>query len=221
MMFGVAISTHGRPSVRRQCLAEWARYTPDLLVVTNDVRGDGVAVTKNRGIAALMDAGCEHLLLCDDDIWPLGEKAWRLFAEDPLPHLMLCWGRRRLVRHTPRYSHWSHPRGVALYVHRDVVTKVGGMNTSLGRFGHEHVEWSRRIHNAGFTPEPFVSIRGHVEMWNCEDMGKPGETSADLAHRRRALTTVQKSDRDYGLAEKVMAELEGSTAFVPYRHAES
>lgn len=218
-MFGVAISTHRRPEMLAQALTGWAKFMPDVLVVNHDVEGEGVAATKNRGITALMDAGCDHLLLCDDDVWPLSEHAWSLFARDPISHLMLCWGKRRLIGAGDGHTYWSHPRGVALYSHRSVIERVGGMRTELGKFGHEHVEWSQRIHAAGLTPQPFVGIAGHTDFWHCEDMGRPGETSEQLGVRRRALTTVRKSDRDFAKAEQVMAEVAGRTDFVDYRHA--
>lgn len=169
-MIGVVISTHQRPRILAKALAGWAHHMPDLLVVTHDTNGDGVAATKNRGIAALMDAGCEHILLADDDVWPTSNK-WRLYAEDPEPHLMHCWGKRRLLADDGHYTTWSWPRGVLLYAHRTVIETVGGMRLDFGpRGGGEHAEWSHRIHNAGFTKHRYQDLTAaRTGVWHCED----------------------------------------------------
>lgn len=204
---GVAISTHKRPHVLAQALAGWARFMPDLLVVTHDVRGDGVAATKNRGIAALMDAGVEHLFLADDDVWPVVKKWWRPYASDPEPHLMHCWGKRRLLTDDGHYTTWSWPRGVLLYVHRSAVEKVGGMRLEFGRWGGEHSEWSRRIHNAGLTRHPFQDLTASRGMWHCED------------YTRRTPSTVGEAEREASAPRRhqLYDQFRHSTDYVDYR----
>ena len=81
---GVSITTRNRRPVLMRSLMYWEKYmTGDTLILVDDasdtpvtepfrtVSSDtrlGVAMSKNRGIAALMDAGCDHLLLADDDL---------------------------------------------------------------------------------------------------------------------------------------------------------
>lgn len=207
MTVGVAISTHARPAILQRALNGWAAVLPDLLVVTHDVAGDGVAVTKNRGLAALMDAGCEHLFLVDDDVWPISDR-WLEYVETPALHLMHCWGQSRFVEHDNGYSVWSWPRGVALYVHRSVVERVGGMRTEFGRWGGEHVEWSRRIHAAGLTPHPFMDLAAaRSGIWHCED------------YTRRTPSTVGEQERraSAGRRKMLYRRYDGSAEHVPYR----
>src|SRR5438046_2414173 len=116
MTIGVAISTHKRPATLARALQNWARVMPDILVVTHDIDGQGVAATKNRGIAALMDAGCDHLFLADDDLWPATTPShspdWATpYITDDEPHLMHCWGKSRLVDDDGHHTIWSWPRG--------------------------------------------------------------------------------------------------------------
>lgn len=169
-MLGVAISTHARPAVLAKSLAGWAKFTPDLLIVVHDVYGAGVAATKNRSIQLLMDAGVEHLYLADDDMHPVSPD-WTMYAQDPANHLMHCWGKSRLVSDDGHYTTWSWPRGVMLYCHRSVIDTVGGMRLDFGpRGGGEHAEFSRRIHNAGFTKAPFMDLtQARDGVWHCED----------------------------------------------------
>src|SRR5690606_41238265 len=42
-------------------------------------------------------------------------------------------------------------RGCMLYVTREVVQDVGGLDPEFGQWGWEHVSWSDRIHNRGWT----------------------------------------------------------------------
>lgn len=214
-MIGVAISTHRRPDMLEQALAAWAPVAPDVLVVTNDVAGDGVAATKNRGIAALMDAGCEHLFLLDDDTWPASPDPLTPYVGDPMPHLMFCWGGRRRLTDDGHYTTWGHPRGVMLYAHRDVVDHVGGMRLDFGRGGSEHVEWSRRIHQGGHTPAPYIDLTVSPRLWHAEDMGRPGEDGAQLAARRAAHTTHTRTP--WAHRGPLMARYDGVVEHVPYR----
>lgn len=205
---GVAISTHRRPEVLARALQGWAKAMPDQLIVVHDVNGDGVAATKNRGLELLMaDAGCEHLFLCDDDVWPVSDR-WHEYVQAPALHLMHCWGSSRFLAYDDGYSVWSWPRGVVLYVHRDVVETVGGMRPEFGRWGGEHVDWSRRIHAAGFTAHPFADLAAAKHgIWHCEDYTRstPSTVSAQERHA--------SSDR----RKRLYKRFRGSTEFVPYR----
>ena len=204
MTVGVAISTHRRPAVLAQALAGWSRFMPDLLVVTHDINGDGVAATKNRGIAALMAAGCEHLFLVDDDCWPIHRDWSARYVDDPEPHLMHCWGKSRLVSDDGVHSIWSWPRGVMLYAERRVVERVGGMRVEFGRWGVEHVEWSRRIHHAGLTTHKFADVSGSLALWEALDRGRTVASTVGQKERE-ASKAVRHAlyDRFRGSAEYV------------------
>lgn len=89
---GIAISTHQRADVLKRSLEQHLRHLPAgaLVVVIDDgskpaaVVPDGVQLlrhetslgivaSKNASLTALMDAGCEHLFLWDDDAWPIAD----------------------------------------------------------------------------------------------------------------------------------------------------
>lgn len=182
---GVAISTHRRPHILAKALMGWSAAMPDILVVNHDRDGQGVAATKNRGIAALMDAGCTHLFLSDDDVWPLVDQWWKPYADDPEPHLMHCWGKDRLVRRTGRYTVWrAPPRGVLLYAHRSVIDRVGGMRIEYGRWGGEHAEWTRRIHKAGLTTHAYADLAvAQDNYWHAED--RHGSIASSISPEER------------------------------------
>lgn len=181
---------------------------PDVLVVTHDVAGEGVAATKNRGIAALMDAGVDHLFLADDDVWPVTRNWWKPYVDSDQPHLMHCWGKSRFVADDGQHTQWSWPRGVLLYAERHVVNVVGGMRVEFGRWGGEHVEWSRRIHSCGFTRWKFADVAAARRgVWHAED------------YERSVPSTVGAKDRAASADHRhALYDLfRGSTDFVEFR----
>lgn len=187
----------------------------------------GVAVNKNTGIEALMDADVVHLFLSDDDTWPLYPQS--LDRHMDYKHSMVNWGAHRLDYTQSGYSAWKWPRGAMLYAVRGTINTMGGMVEAFGPGGHEHVEWSQRIHNAGLTEEPFLSPgsyatrngMGAAALWHAEDMPRPGEKYGDHRLRRRHLTSVRRQDGDWPKIEQIMAQMFGSRAFVPYRAHEN
>lgn len=194
----------------------------------------GVAVNKNTGIEYLRANGVEHLFLCDDDTWPLYTASVMKHIEFEYKHSMVCWGESRVDYTQASYAAWKWPRGVLLYAHRSVVETVGGMVEEFGPGGHEHVEWSRRIHQARvFTAEPYVTPASYAQpgpagpatrasaLWHCEDMPRPGERGGQFKVRKQANTSVRRTEDDWAEINKIMAERDGDTTFVPYTATEN
>lgn len=190
----------------------------------------GVAANKNTGLEALMDnARCNWMFLSDDDSWPRDAKSLSTHVHLGIPHSMVCWGRHRRAVTPPMtgYTSWTWPRGSVLYVERHVVEAVGGMIEEFGTGGHEHVEWSRRIHEAGFTPCWYPSPASYAEynflgaarLWHCEDMPLRGEPIGNLRQRRRELSSMRRRPEDEKYANQIMERMQGSKAFIPFRAA--
>jgi hypothetical protein len=214
---GVAISTVGnRPELLERAVNAWISVGVLPRLVTDHDR-IGVAACKNAGIARLMDLGVEHLFLADDDVYPLNRQAWKAYVQDPEPHLMLCWGEHRLLWRDQGYAEFKWPRGVLLYAHRSVIETVGGMRTEFGTGGHEHVEWSRRIYDAGLTMRRYADLdRDPREFWHAEDMPRPGERPHEFANRKRRHTTIRRTFADKRRIAELWERYEGSMEFVPY-----
>lgn len=103
---GIAVSTYNRPEVLAKTLSKIIEFTPDAFIAVVDdasptpvtvpegvhlyrnEKNSGIAATKNKSIEILVDAGCEHLYLFDDDAYPLVEDWWKPYADSPEPHLM-------------------------------------------------------------------------------------------------------------------------------------
>jgi glycosyltransferase involved in cell wall biosynthesis len=230
---GIAITTRNRRDVFDKTLTEFQRLTPGALIVVVDDASDepvpgairfdtnvGIARAKNAGITALMDAGVEHLFLADDDTYPIVEEWWRPYVESPEPHLMLLFKdvdrKRRLdtpptVYEDDKHIAMSHPRGCLLYIHRIVVDRVGGMRPEFGLWGHEHVEYSTRIHNAGLTTHRFQDVKGSAGLLYSID-----EHYVDHPTFKRAVDAKVRTEH-LQRNEAIFARYKTSTDFVPYQ----
>lgn len=229
-MIGVAISTQNRRDVLNQSLTYWRTYLPKnaVLVIVDDASDEpvpriddrrvrvirngyrrGVAMTKNRGIAALMDAGVDHLFLADDDVWPLCAESFAPYIESPERHLSYQWpdgSAHWEVFRDDRHFAIAKPRGVLLYATRDVIDAVGGMNPAFGAYGLEHIDFSNRVHTAGLTSHPYMDVAGSDALWHAIDRYDNSTTSTLSLIDRRWLVASNQQLLDYRCG-----------TFVPYR----
>ncbi|MCQ9489149.1 glycosyltransferase family 2 protein [Enterobacter cloacae] len=194
---GIAITTHNRPDVLKRAIELHMKHLPAgaLVVVIDDgskpvaVVPDGVQLlrhetslgivaSKNASLTALMDAGCEHLFLWDDDAWPIADN-WHLpYIESPEPHLAYQFldlaGRNKLNDMAVLYRDDKHiaytgQRGVMLYFHRSAIEKVGGFDTVYGRGMYEHPDLALRIYNAGLSTWAFADVVGSEKLIHSMD----------------------------------------------------
>lgn len=206
-MIGIAITTHNRrdvlarilPSVRPttppdayhvvawdgptvddiQWMTEWRSQVYDFDVVYGDRAG--VAANRNRAVRCMLEAGCEWLVLLEDDVMPL-RRGWA--------DLLVAAGDasgQACVSRVPTYGEWPlriaqgvrRMAGVKLWrpewlggldwpdsvkvvwnnwatatvqaIHRDAFERVGLYDEGFGLYGHEHTEWQMRLHTAGLV----------------------------------------------------------------------
>lgn len=196
----------------------------------------GVAVNKNTGLELLMhNTNAEHLFLSDDDIFPLSADALALHTDSPNMHSMVCWGYHRLDWMNNGFAAWTWPRGSMLYAKRPVINLAGGMVEAFGPGGHEHVEWSRRIHQQMLTPALYCSPveyayedhrlgrtgMGAANYWDAVDMPKDGEHIGNYNQRKAQITSVRREPEDTLMIEDIMKWTDGWASFVPYAAAQN
>lgn len=208
-MIGIGITVRNRPEVFRESFANIKKFAPRdaKIVVIDDASNEplkeatyrfetnvGIAMAKNKCLELLDD--CDHIFLFDDDTYPLNKDWWRPYVESPEPHLMYLFldfkNRQALTDSKEIYRDsklWavSHPRGCMLYIERRVLDVVGGMDIRYGKWGHEHVDWSNRIYNAGLTSFRFADIAGSDELIYSGDEYETVETTVDYSVRRELL----------------------------------
>ena len=251
-LIGVAITTLNRRSTFNTCLATYKQFTPagiPIFVVDDgsdvpvpfahhrNATPQGIAAAKNAGIRLLMDAGCQHLFLSDDDAYPSAPDWWRPYVESGRPHLIhqptsnhrcpSCQNITRWVYWTQgsqwRCEHDDHVKplweddqffavdlaaGVLHYTTREAVDTVGGMRREFGIWGSQDWEWAWRIHSALHTNYPFISPKNSVI--HCVDAYYHSRT--DPSSAVSADVRKEHADRNW----KLFNTLKGSTDFVPY-----
>ncbi|HCU2333896.1 TPA: glycosyltransferase family 2 protein [Klebsiella aerogenes] len=234
---GIAITTHNRPDVLKRAIENHREYLPAgaLVVVIDDgskpaaVVPDGVQLlrhetslgivaSKNASLSALMDAGCEHLFLWDDDAWPIAD-GWHLpYIESPEPHLAYQFldlaGRNKLndiavLFRDDKHIAYTGQRGVMLYYHRSAVEKVGGFDPVYGRGMYEHSDLALRIHNAGLTTWAYADVVGSEKLIHSLDEHEAVERSVPRPDRQALVernVRIHNERRDAGF-----------TGYVEYR----
>ncbi|MEB7063960.1 glycosyltransferase family 2 protein [Escherichia coli] len=194
---GIAITTHNRSDVLKRALEQHVKHLPAgaIVVVIDDgsrpaavvpdgiqlLRHEaslGIVASKNASLSALMDAGCEHLFLWDDDAWPIADN-WHLpYTESPEPHLAYQFldlaGTNKLKDMAVLYRDDKHiaytgQRGVMLYYHRSAIEKVGGFDPVYGRGMYEHPDLALRIYNAGLSTWAFADVAGSEKLIHSMD----------------------------------------------------
>ncbi|MCI1899264.1 MAG: glycosyltransferase family 2 protein [Enterobacter sp.] len=194
---GIAITTHNRPEVLKRAIEQHIKHLPSgaLLVVIDDgskpsasvpesvklLRHEssrGIVASKNASLTALVDAGCEHIFLWDDDAWPIADDWHQPYIESPEPHLAYQFldlaGPRKINDMTVLYRDDKHiaytgQRGVMLYYHRSAIEKVGGFDPVYGRGMYEHPDLALRIYNAGLSTWAFADVVGSEKLIHSMD----------------------------------------------------
>lgn len=234
---GIAITTHNRPDVLKRAIEQHMKHLPSgaLVVVIDDgsspaaivpngvklVRHDqslGIVASKNASLTALVDTGCEHLFLWDDDAWPIADN-WHLpYIESPEPHLAYQFldlaGRNKLNDLSVLYRDDQHvaytgQRGVMLYYHRSAIETVGGFDPVYGRGMYEHSDLALRIHNAGLTTWAYSDVVGSEKLIHSLDEHESVERSVPRPDRQALVernVKIHNERRDTGF-----------TGYVEYR----
>jgi len=226
---GIAISTYNRPAVLFRAIEQHLKYLPAgaLVVVIDDGSqpaavvpdgvqlrrlevSQGIVAAKNASLSALVDVGCEHLFLFDDDAWPIADN-WHLpYIGSPEPHLAYQFldlaGTRKLndisvLYRDERHVAYTGQRGVMLYYHYSAIERVGGFDPVYGRGMYEHSDLATRIHNAGLTTWAFADVAGSERLIYSLDEHEAVERSVPRPDRDELVSrnvTIHNSRRDSG-----------------------
>jgi glycosyltransferase involved in cell wall biosynthesis len=211
LRIGIAITTHQRPEVLKRAIDQHMKHLPAgaLVVVVDDgsspaavvpsgvqlLRHDkslGIVASKNASLSVLMEAGCEHLFLWDDDAWPIADDWHQPYIESHEPHLAYQFldlaGRNKLndlavLYRDERHVAYTGQRGVMLYYHRSAIEKVGGFDSVYGRGMYEHSDLALRIHNAGLTTWAYADVTGSEKLIHSLDEHEAVERSVPKPDR--------------------------------------
>ncbi|MHC5175462.1 glycosyltransferase family 2 protein [Serratia rhizosphaerae] len=234
---GIAVATHSRAKVLKNTLEQQIKHLPAgaLLVVVDDgsipaavvpagvqvIRHEqplGIVAAKNASLQVLMNAGCEHLFLWDDDAWPIADNWHQPYIDSPEPHLAYQFldlvGPRKLkdlavLYRDERHVAYTGQRGVMLYYHRRAIETVGGFDPVYGRGMYEHGDLALRIHHAGLTTWAFADVTGSGKLIYSLDEHEAVDRSVPRPDREKL---VRRNASIYGQRRDA-----GYTAYVDYR----
>lgn len=218
MKIGIAITVHNRNETAKITIDKIKSLSPknSVIVIVDDASeipydgadyrfksNAGIAVAKNKCIELLYDAGCTHLFLFDDDVYPL-VKDWHLkYINTGINHLCFSFDKFSNGRPNGRIINsqfnglveYHEPCGCMLYLTRECIDKVGGMDPGFGKWGYEHVGYSMRIHNAGLTPKPFLDIENSTDVLYSLDWDQTIKRSVSTHDRIRHIPKNQAKYR--------------------------
>ena len=228
-MIGIGVTTRNRPEVLARTLGALRELLPPgaKLVVVDDaseppVSGAdfrfaanvGIAAAKNKCLELLDD--CEHIFLFDDDTYPRAAEWWAPYVESPEPHLMYIFEEfthgaklndTAIEYQDDRIVAYAHPRGCMLYVHRSCLEAVGGMDSSFGAWGWEHVDFSDRVYDAGLTTFRYADVPGSKALIYSGDEHRAVASTMSGAARRACIARNEAIYQSRGLGP----------AWVPYK----
>lgn len=236
--FGVAVSTHRRRRVLAQTLPKVLDSLPvdTPVVLTCDDAGTyrnavedwagavdailqtkpGVYSSKNAGLEWLITRrpAVEHLFLLDDDVHPKeGVDPWTPYIQGPEPHYAHSWG-LTVVHRDKTVVATTRSGGTVLYTTRQLVEAVGGMSANFGTWGHEHWNWSDRVHNQGLTANRYQDLPAAYDGDLWVEYDRPGNEPPGFDGGTKTAAQVAENKAKWSEWERIRAT---DVSFVEYR----
>lgn len=217
MKIGVGITFYNRPLHREYWSHVWHSFVgPDVVYVTaidTDKDRKGIAARKNECLKKLYEAGCEYIFLFDEDCFPVRKNWAEYFIEASkqtgLEHFQLQVASNATkvtqvaqddeIENPIQVEFFDNSNGCFLFMTKRCIEKVGGFNEAYGTYGHEHADYSKRIHQAGLTKfGAHCTPKDARKYIYSLDLEPESELHRKLKHKgsmpsKEALTHIQKS----------------------------
>lgn len=161
----------------------------------------GIPAAKNK---CLELAKYDHIFLFDDDTYPICDEWYLPYINSGKEHL--CYSFLPYFKAKNVFSYHTLGNGCMLYVTRKCIDTIGGFDWNYGLGKYEHVDFSRRIHNAGLTESVFMDVIGSGQLLYCMDQKKEIQRS----FTSREMTSLLSS------GAKRFAQSRKSKEFIPY-----
>lgn len=170
----------------------------------------GIAKAKNKCIELLMETEADHFFLFDDDCFPISDNWHEPYVESDYKHHCFTWERNnkfQTIYSNSILNAFKSPCGCMIYIHRDVVNKIGGFNEDFNKWGGEHRDLSNRIFNAGFTPFRYTDVRNSNELFKSLD--KEGKVKSTVhKYKQKKLDKINNG---------LLKENVDHSPFMPYK----
>jgi len=126
-----------------------------------DTHYKGVAYSKNQNLNTLKD--CDYIFLFDDDCYPIKENWSEFFINSNYNHLLYLQPQHTLKETIKDLQIYENCGGVFMFLNKEVLEKVGYLNSEYGQYGFEHAGYSNRIFKAGLTIAPYQQLNNTDE----------------------------------------------------------
>jgi len=181
-MISICITTRNRPEAFSDVLFRIKFHTkiPFQLVVVDDASEHpycdatyrfseraGIPAAKNK---CLELAKYDHIFLFDDDTYPICDDWYLPYINSGKHHL--CYTFLSEFKRNGDFKYHTLGNGCMLYLTRKCIDTIGGFDWDYGLGKYEHVDFSRRIHNAGLTESVFMDVENSHELLYCMDQKK-------------------------------------------------
>lgn len=159
MSIAIGITTTlERAAEFQYCLTYWERYLPPnaKIHVYIDIELQGISTAKNK-VLSMCDYA-DHIIMADDDIYPVVDGWWLPYTESGLNHA--CWNfDRKVIDNTNQiYDVLETPNGCLLYFSKMAIEICGGWSYEFTGWSYEHVNVSDVIFNNGLTPSRYIDV---------------------------------------------------------------
>lgn len=211
-MIGIGITSYNRNRLVKTTISKIKELTkvPYKLVIVDDGSkvplenstyrfriNQGSPIAKNKCLELLED--CEHIFLFDDDTYPIKEGWHEAYINAGVKHLNYTF--KYPFETVNGLRHLQNPNGCMMYIHNDVLKKVGGFDTEFIKYGYWHGAFSNRVFNAGLIPHPFIDIPNSKDYFYCLDQNRSGHRTATIdrgrylaANKKRYFDKLDSSD---------------------------
>jgi len=213
---GVGIITMGVRKIHPN-IKEKSRQD-NLVHVEVDTQRVGPAITRNRCLKYLMDQGCDHLFMFDDDCYPMMLGWEEYFINTAKEHNVHFLGLPNpfgsfLLSLKGELAHWHTVLGCFSYQDRKIMEAVGYYNTAYTRYGSEDVARNWRVMRSGLCGS-VDGRQGHAAPFRAAAY----IMSEDAYHMNPpANLTVEEKQHFIKLNEPVYeAEIRSGRLYYPY-----
>lgn len=198
-MISICITTRNRPEAFNFVLDRIKQHTncEYQLIIVDDASDvvycnatyrfenrSGIPASKNK---CLELAKYDHIFLFDDDTYPIADNWYLPYINSGKEHL--CFTFLTAFKRKEGFKYHTLGNGCMLYVTRKCIDTIGGFDWNYGLGKYEHVDFSRRIHNAGLTESVFMDVIGSGQLLYCMDQKKEIQRS----FTSREMTTLLSS----------------------------
>lgn len=190
---GVGVITYNRPEYYKRVYSSIPKDQIDFLVVVNDgqdpyVREEdantvifnnqqlGVAKSKNKALKELINLGCEHLFLIEDDILIKNPNVFKEYikAANSTGIYHLCYEKVAGNKESLKYVHeqpdgvkigfYHNPQGAFMYINANLIKKLGYFDENYTN-AFEHIDFAYNLIQKKVAP-PFWYF---PDLYNSEE----------------------------------------------------